>query len=256
MRNILSRLNRKVLEQFSWSNVLLAFDYDGTLAPIVADPEQAVMRPSTRALLTRLSQLYPVAVISGRAQADVMKRLRGVSVQQVVGNHGVEPWHASPRLSGQVKEWLPLLEKRFSALKGVRIENKAYSVAVHFRHSREKKRARATIAKAASALGEVRVIGGKQVVNLLPLGAPHKGIALERERSRLRCDTAIFVGDDKTDEDVFVLDQPGRLLSIRVGRSRNSAAAYCIPDQRAIDDLLRSLVDSRRGTELSRLVAR
>jgi trehalose 6-phosphate phosphatase len=235
--------------------VLLAFDYDGTLAPIVPDPALAVMRRRTRDLLTTLTRLYPVAIISGRAQADARRLLHGVGVVQIVGNHGVEPWQASPRLSLEVKKWLPLLERRFAGLKGVQIENKVFSLAVHYRDSREKKKARAAIASAAAALGPLRVIGGKQVVNLLPITAPHKGIALERERERLRCDTAIFVGDDKTDEDVFALDQPGRLLGIRVGRSRTSAAAYYIPSQRSIDDLLRALVDLRRDAAQSRRLA-
>jgi trehalose 6-phosphate phosphatase len=256
MRNILSRSNRSVLEQFTWSNVLLAFDYDGTLAPIVGDPEQAAMRRSTGELLRRLTELYPVAIISGRAQADVVKHLRGVGVHQIVGNHGVEPWHASPRLSDEVRQWLPLLEERFATLKGVRIEDKVFSVAVHYRRSREKKKVRAAIAGAVTALGDVRVIGGKQVVNLLPPSAPLKGFALERERSRLRCDTAIFVGDDETDEDVFDLDQPGRLLTIRVGRSRTSSAQYYILGQGAIDDLLRVLIDMRRDAERQRRAAR
>jgi trehalose-6-phosphatase len=82
-----------------------------------------------------------------------------------------------------------------------------------------KKLARAAILEAAASLGDVRIVGGKQVVNLLPKGAPDKGKALERERERLCCDTAIYVGDDETDEDVFALDQPTRLLSIRVERS-------------------------------------
>jgi trehalose 6-phosphate phosphatase len=256
MSNILSSKNRVILEQFSWSNVLLAFDYDGTLAPIVPDPDRATMRKDTRQLLKTLTSRYPVAVISGRAQGDAKKHLRGIPVQQVVGNHGVEPWHASPRLSGEVKQWLPFLEERLAMLKGVRVEDKVFSVAIHYRGSREKKKARAEIARAAEALGEVRVIGGKQVVNLLPKGAPHKGVALERERSRLGCDTAIYVGDDETDEDVFALDQPGRLLGIRVGWNPASAAAYHIPAQRAIDDLLRVLVDLRPGTEQRRRAVR
>jgi trehalose 6-phosphate phosphatase len=249
MMNILSRSNRGLLKQFSWSNVLLAFDFDGTLAPIVSEPDRAEMRRGTRELLSTLAGLYPVAVISGRTQADARKRLRGVGVRQVVGNHGVEPWYASSRLASEVKQWLPFLRSRFASLSGVMIEDKRFSVAVHYRASREKKKARAAIAQAAAALGDVRVIGGKAVVNILPMAAPHKGIALERERSRLQCDTAIFVGDDKTDEDVFALDQPGRLLSIRVGRSRTSAAAYYVPGQWAIDDLLRELIELRRATE-------
>ena len=78
-------------------------------------------------------------------------------------------------------------------------------------------------------LGPVRLVGGKHVVNLLPAGAPHKGLALERARARLGCDTAIYVGDDETDEDVFALDQPGRLLAIRVGRKPSSSAALLHP---------------------------
>ena len=76
MRNILSRANREVLQQFAWSKVLLAFDYDGTLAPIVSKPERAIMRPTTRRLLEELVKLYPCMVISGRAQRDAMRRLR------------------------------------------------------------------------------------------------------------------------------------------------------------------------------------
>ena len=92
----------------------------------------------------------------------------------------------------------------------------------------------------------MRVIGGTQVVNILPKGAPHKGIALERERDRLRCETAIYVGDDETDEDVFGLDQPGRLLTIRVGARAGSAASYFIRRQADVDELLRALIGARR----------
>ena len=256
MKNILSQANREVLEQFVWSNVLLAFDYDGTLAPIVTDPERATMRQATRELLGELTQHYPVIVISGRAQPDALARLRGVGVHEVVGNHGMEPWHASGRHSAEVQRWRPVLEACIASLRGVTIEDKTFSVAIHYRQSREKKKARAEILKAAAALGDVRVIGGKQVVNILPKDAPHKGIALERERERLHCDTAIYVGDDETDEDVFSLDQPGRLLTVRVGAKRTSAASYCIPDQLAMDELLRALLDLRLESERRRQVAR
>jgi trehalose 6-phosphate phosphatase len=94
----------------------------------------------------------------------------------------------------------------------------------------------------------VRVIGGKQVVNVLPLGAPHKGVALERERDRLGCDTAFFLGDDETDEDVFALDHPGRLLGVRVGAARRSHAAYYLKSQREVDALLARLIALRRDT--------
>ena len=80
---------------------------------------------------------------------------------------------------------------------------------------------------------------------MLPAEAPHKGLALMRERTRSGCDTAVYVGDDETDEDVFRLDQPGQLLAVRVGRKRGSAAPYYIRRQAEIDRVLRSLLASR-----------
>lgn len=246
MRNILAQVNREVLEQFAWSNVLLAFDYDGTLAPIVEDPDRAFMRATTRMLLAEAARLYPTIVISGRAQDDALKRLRGVGIHEAVGNHGLEPWHGSSELMETVQRWQRVLDAHLAPLKGVHIEDKIYSLAVHYRRSREKKKARAAVLQAVSLLGDVRIVGGKQVVNVLPHGAPHKGIALERERERLHCDTAIYVGDDETDEDVFALDQPGRLLTIRVGAKRASAASYFVQGQSSMDELLSALVELRR----------
>jgi trehalose 6-phosphate phosphatase len=180
-------------------------------------------------------------VISGRAQSDTRQRLNGIGVRGVIGNHGAEARRAQNGFKREVSRWRPLLEAKLSGEQGVTIEDKACSIAIHYRRSRQKRKAREAALAAAASLGGVRILGGKQVVNLLPLGAPHKGDALERERERLRCDTAIYVGDDDTDEDVFGLDQPGRLLAIRVGEKRASQAAYCIRDQRQVDALIREL---------------
>jgi trehalose 6-phosphate phosphatase len=246
MRNILSQGNRDVLARVSWSSVLLAFDYDGTLAPIVADPHRATMRTTTATLLGAVAKLYPVVVISGRGRRDVLTRLREVEVEEVVGNHGIEFRCGGDPMAGQVQRWVNVLQPQLASWQGVQIEAKDFSLSVHYRRSRAKRGALSAILAAAAELVDGRVVGGKLVVNVLPQGGPDKGIALQRERERLRCDTAIYVGDDETDEDVFSLDQPGRLLSIRVGRSKASAAAYCVPGQSQIDDLLRTLVDLRR----------
>jgi trehalose 6-phosphate phosphatase len=253
MLDIFSRTHVGLLGDFARSNTLLAFDYDGTLAPIVAVPDRAEMRARTRILLAAAARLYPVAVISGRAQADLRRRLSGVPVASIIGNHGIESWHKAGRASDEVRRWLPRLAEVVATLRGVTIEDKAYSVAVHYRRSREKKRARRAILRAAAELPEARIVPGKQVVNILPLRQPNKGVALERERERLACDTAIYVGDDKSDEDVFALDQPGRLLSIRVGAGRGSAAPYFVRNQRAVDSLLRTLVAHRRALARSRV---
>ncbi len=163
----------------------------------------------------------------------------------VVGNHGVEPHGASRRLLDRVHRWRPILEAGLAGLPGVKIEDKGFSVSVHYRQSREKKNARAAILGVARRLGEVRVIGGLQVVNILPKGSPHKGTAFQRECERLGCDAAIFVGDDDTDEDAFALEQPAKLAAIRIGAKAGSAAAYCIPSQGRIDELLGILIRLR-----------
>jgi trehalose 6-phosphate phosphatase len=88
----------------------------------------------------------------------------------------------------------------------------------------------------------VRIVGGKLVFNLLPERAPHKGLALRAARARFGCETALYVGDDETDEDVFALDEHGTLLTVRVERSRGSCAAYYLQDQDEIDPFLEALI--------------
>ena len=251
MRYVLAKANRRLLAPLARSRMLLALDFDGTLAPVVADPARAAMRPSTRRLLRQVARAYPCVVISGRARADVLRRVQGLGVLEVIGNHGIEPGHAPAPALPDVQRWVPLLKLRLGRVPGVTIEDKGLSLAVHYRRSREKRAARARILAAAAGLGEVRLVGGKQVVNVLPPGA-HKGLALERVRTRLGCETAVYVGDDETDEDVFALGRPGRLLGIRVRRRGGSAAAGYIRTQAEIDALLRLLLALRQGPRARR----
>jgi trehalose 6-phosphate phosphatase len=138
------------------------------------------------------------------------------------------------------------LARALEAQRGVEIEDKRYSFAVHYRKSLQKQRARAAIEAAVHELGEpMRIIGGKLVVNVVPAGAPHKGDALSLLRKKSRAQAAIFVGDDITDEDVFELKRPGKLLGIRIGRTRRSAAEFYLRDQPEIDRLLAALIKLR-----------
>jgi trehalose 6-phosphate phosphatase len=247
VKSILAAPQREVLEQLAWSNVLLGFDFDGTLAPIVDEPERAALRASTRRLLVELAELYPCVVISGRAVRDVQQRLEGIALRAVVGNHGSSPgarrtscggWSSAGRSSSR-RPW----PGSSASSSRTRSSRSPCTTAARAR----RRRAVAGIARALGRLGEVRVIGGKQVVNVLPLGAPHKGVALERERDRLGCDTAFFIGDDETDEDVFALDRPGRLLTVRVGTAPVSRRRRIrLPQQAQIDALLGRLIELRK----------
>ncbi|HMJ53070.1 MAG TPA: trehalose-phosphatase [Polyangiaceae bacterium] len=247
MKYLLSSRNVGVLAQVAWSRVLLAFDFDGTLAPIVADRASASMRQRTSQLLARTCALYPCAVISGRSQADVAARLSGAAVKYVVGNHGLEPGTELAHFADETARAAPLLRAALLAFAGVEVEDKRYSLTVHYRRSRRKGEARAAIRAAVAGLPiRMRVILGKQVVNVVSEGAPSKGDALLKLRTQAEADTALYVGDDVTDEDVFVLDQPGRLLTVRIGLSRSSAAAYFLRRQREIDALLAELSAMRK----------
>ena len=242
MRYLLSSRNVGVLAQLAWSRVLLAFDFDGTLAPIVPDRTGASMRKRTCQLFARACALYPCAVISGRSQSDVLSRLAGAAVKYVVGNHGLEPGTELASFARETARAAPLLRQALVSCAGIDVEDKRYSLAVHYRRSRHKRDARDAIGNAVAALPcRMRIVPGKQVVNLVPEGAPHKGDAVTQLRKLAQADTALYVGDDLTDEDVFALDQPGRLLTVRVGASRSSAAAYFLRSQREIDTVLSKL---------------
>jgi trehalose 6-phosphate phosphatase len=240
-RHLLARTNVDVVAQLAWSRMLLALDYDGTLAPIVADRERAGMRPRTRVLLARAARLYPTAVISGRHGDDVGGRLRGLGVGTVVGNHGLDLIGAGARFADEMRAVRLALAPRLAGLAGVDLEDKQLSLAVHYRGAPDGEDALATILAAVARLPariRPRAVPGKMVVDLVPRRGVHKGDAVVHARQAHGADTALYVGDDATDEDVFRLDQPGRLLGVRVGRSRESAAAYFLEGQDEIDDLL------------------
>jgi trehalose 6-phosphate phosphatase len=263
MKRMLSRGNVDVLREFARSRVLLGFDFDGTLAPIVDDPALARMRARTEKRLLEVARRYPCVVISGRAQRDIQGRLNGVPAARILGNHGVAPGTGRARLPEalqvKVRGWVSRLAPLLAAVKGVKVEDKQVSVAIHYRQSRQKRQAVQAIERAVAALPEARIIRGKLVFNLLPDGAPHKGLALRTAREGLGCDTAIYVGDDASDEDVFALDEPGRLLGVRVEESASSHATYFLRDQKEIDDMLDVLLACRShadGRESSTAVKR
>ncbi len=246
-------LSSNVLHSLAGQDTLLAFDFDGTLAPIVDDPSAPAMRPRTRHLLAEAAQLYPCAVISGRPEQDVMRLLAGVTVWYVIGNRGMYPAPELERLCADVARWEEALAPRLSALQGVSIENKGVSLAVHYRRASDRERSREEIAAAAAVLpGRVRVVQGKEVVNLLPEDGPDKGGCLQRVLRHLGCSATLYVGDDETDEPAFRVEG---VTGVRVGACPSTAARYFVNDQEEIDDLLEQLVAarprSRRAPEAS-----
>jgi trehalose 6-phosphate phosphatase len=257
MKSLLAPQNRAVLRRLARGRVLLAFDFDGTLAPIVADPASARLRLRTRRLLTEVARKYPCVVISGRNRADVARRLAGIPLRQVFGNHGIEPSPVLPAARRAVRRWQACLMPRLEGVAGIVVDNKGASLAIHYRKSRNRPAALRAILAATADLTEARAIEGLLAVDLLPKGAPNKATALRSELRRLRCRSALYLGDDQTDEDVFALGRRLPLLAVCVGRKSRSRAPYHLGSQGDVDALLAELLDLRaasgfRGNEASR----
>ncbi|MBM3779188.1 MAG: trehalose-phosphatase [Acidimicrobiia bacterium] len=239
--DILAKRHRSALAGFVTPGTLLAFDFDGTLAPIVADRDRARMRASTRRLLERLAARARTVVASGRQLADLAPRVAGVPLAGVFGGFGHEPAPAGlPDVP--IATWVRHLERALAGLPGIAIEQKPFAVSVHFRAAPDPAATKAAIKRAARELPLVRIVGGLATVNLLPDTGVHKGTTVERARRELGCDRVLYVGDDATDEEVFRHAPASRLLGIRVGMGGESRARYRLREQRAIDDLLRALL--------------
>ncbi len=243
MQNLLSPDSRSVLARLAGEKTLCAFDFDGTLAPIVAHPDLARMRDRTRSLLGLLAARYPSVVISGRARADVLGRLTGLELARVIGNHGAETELTTVKSRRRVQQWRTALERRLLPLPGLLIEDKGLSLTLHYRLCTQKVEARRRILEAVRSLQHVRVVGGKQVVNLVEDKAPHKGDILAAERDRLDCDWILYVGDDETDEDAFTLN--GNIVAVRIGQKQRSHARYYLRTQTEIEMLLELLCNMR-----------
>jgi len=253
MRSLLHQSHRAVLTRLVASRgrpALLAFDYDGVLAPIVRDPSGARMSPRTRALLRRLSRRFPLAVVSGRSLAK-LRRVMGTVAPYLVGNHGAEYLRTTrppAALLRRVRGWEEQLLAEVGHLRGVSLEHKRSTFAVHCAHAPDRRRAGRAVLRAARALRGVRLIPGKNLVNVLPSSFPTKGDAVERLLRQLGCRRALFVGDDVTDEDVFALPAR-RVLGVHVGTGP-SGARWRLATRDEVDLLLERLValsGPRRG---------
>src|SRR6266540_5899729 len=183
----------EVARRVARDRALLVFDFDGTLAPIVEDRAQATMRSETRALLRATALLYPCAVISGRMRSDVAARVSDVPLVAVIGCHGAEAGFGplDRSLQRRVASWRGELGRALWRCEGIEIEDKKFSIAVHYRHACSWRDAERRVLSAAAKLDGAVVFGGHAVVNVLPAAAPTKGDAISQLCERLGARIAV-----------------------------------------------------------------
>ena len=245
--------------------VLVAVDFDGTLAPLVTDPLQARSVPGGLEALRDAATLGGVttAVVSGRDLAT-LEMLTAIGPDHgitLIGSHGAQTNRAdraglaSAADAGFLGEaeaaLLETLSDELEAIRtlypAVRLEYKPAAVVLHTRGVEPSAAEAATKAahQAARRHTGVHVTPGKEVVEL-SVSAADKGSALAELARAWSSEATLYVGDDATDERAFAALHPlSGDLTVKVG-SGETVALHRVPDPEAAVELLKLFVDVRR----------
>ncbi|XP_010539763.1 PREDICTED: probable trehalose-phosphate phosphatase F [Tarenaya hassleriana] len=258
--------------------IAVFLDYDGTLSPIVDDPDRAIMSDSMRAAVKDLAKYFPTAIISGRSRDKVFK-LVGLTELYYAGSHGMDimtPGNGSVspddpncikstdqqgkevNLFQPAREFIQVIHEVFSSLvektkgiKGAKVENHKFCASVHYRNVEEKDWS--TIAQLVHDLlkqyPRLRLTHGRKVLEVRPVIDWNKGKAVEFLLESLGLSNndevlPIYIGDDKTDEDAFKVLREGRCgFGILVSTApKESNAFYSVRDPSEVKKFLKTLV--------------
>lgn len=196
---------------------LLAFDFDGVIAPTTSDPVDSQPLPGIVPILTQLTMLVrSVAIISGRTAADVLGRtgIEGIASHAgfaIFGVYGIQRWDTaskqvvsqpiSSRMAAVNQELPPLLVRELGTLDRVQINNKEVSIAIH---ARQPETAAKTLKALRYPLTRLAVQYGlslevsQAALELLPSGID-KGTSLRAYAHDCRATAVLYIGDDATD---------------------------------------------------------
>lgn len=259
-----ARVEKTLRDKFLY----LFLDYDGTLAPIAQMPGKAIIPKKTKDILRQLSKMpdCKIAIVSGRALKDISKRV-GLKNIVYVGNHGFEI--KGPKI--KFKSPLPYtyrktlekikdkLEENLSSVRGIFIEDKGFSLSVHYRMADEKGISRIKTEFYAALVAykvreDIRIRTGKKVLEIRPPIAWDKGkvvlwlLAQHKfaMRSKKRKVFPVYIGDDETDEDAFEsLKDKG--MTILVGKSNKTKARFYLKDTGEVMRFLKAVLKNPRA---------
>ncbi|XP_015582969.1 probable trehalose-phosphate phosphatase G isoform X2 [Ricinus communis] len=258
--------------------IAMFLDYDGTLSPIVDDPDQALMSDDMRSAVRNVAKYFPTAIISGRSRDKVFE-LVGLTELYYAGSHGMDIMgpinnsvsndHANGikstdqqgkdvNLFQPAKEFISMIDEVFrtlventKAIKGAKVENHKFCTSVHYRNVDEKNWP--TVAQIVHDIlkqyPRLRLTHGRKVLEVRPVIDWNKGKAVEFLLESLGLSNSddvlpIFIGDDRTDEDAFKVLRKGNkgygILVSPVPKETN--AFYSLRDPTEVMKFLKSLV--------------
>ncbi len=235
--------------------IALFLDYDGTLVPIQQNPAKCILSDSIKKqlqLLAHSNRCY-LAILSGRSLPDIKKRV-GIRKIYYGGNHGldisgpdVRYTHPKAQLAKPVvKNVKHLLKKDTEHIKGAWLEDKKFTLSLHFRSVDKKevlsvKKAFYKVVAQFFENGSLSIIKGKKVLELVPDLSWNKGVATLWILKQLKdkC-LPIYIGDDRTDETAF-RELFKRGITIRIGKSKKTSADYYLKGQWEVSRLLQQI---------------
>lgn len=259
--------------------IAMFLDYDGTLSPIVDDPDRALMSDAMRGTVRNVAKYFPTAIISGRNR-DKVYDLVGLTELYYAGSHGMDimgpvtntnnvnstdQQGKEVKLFQPAKEFLPMIDEVFRTLventkgiKGAKVENHKFCASVHYRNVDEKNWS--TIAQCVHDVlkdyPRLRLTHGRKVLEVRPVIDWNKGKAveflLESLGLNVRDDVlSIYIGDDKTDEDAFkVLKKRNRGYGILVSPvPKETSAFYSLREPAEVMEFLKALVRWKEQVE-------
>jgi len=187
-------------------------DFDGTLSPIVDQPEAAeITSENKRLLLDLLDKVAVIGIISGRSVADIAARV-GIAGLTYVGNHGLERWQDGKRTAADaVKPYLDEIaqaagEVRLRLLPGMQLEDKQVTLSIHYRQTAEPDQVREAFMPTAEEIAGrhgLKLFEGRRIFELRPPIPLDKGSAFLGLVDEFQLDGAVFIGDDVTDTAAF-----------------------------------------------------
>lgn len=264
----------EIMSASQGKQIVVFLDYDGTLSPIVEDPDRAFMTNEMRDAVKGVAKYFPTAIVSGRSRAKVSGFVR-LSELYYAGSHGMDirgptKGHKQGRENQTVicqpaREFLPTINEVYKTLiekikhiPGAKVENNKFCLSVHYRCVEEKNWGELgdQVKSIMKGYQQLRLTQGRKVIEIRPTIKWDKGNALEFLLESLGYAESndifpIYIGDDRTDEDAFkVLRRKGQGLGILVSKTPKETNASCsLKEPSEVMDFLTRLVGWKQQSQ-------